>query len=191
MRKRNKLYTTWWNMNRRCTDVSCGKFPDYGGRGITVCDEWRNSFESFRNWAMANGYADGLTIDRIDVNGNYEPSNCQWVTAKEQANNRRTNRICSFQGVTGTMAELCDRFELEYGLVNTRVQRGWSIEDAMSIPKGARRKRNHLLTFRGVTKTVSEWNKELGGAKNTLSERLRHGYSIERALTEPIRKRSV
>ena len=192
MRHRDKLYIAWWNMNRRCTDTSCSSYPNYGGRGVKVCDEWAQSYEAFRDWAIANGYAENLTLDRIDVNGNYEPGNCRWLTAKEQANNRRTNRICTFQGVTGTMSELCERFGLDYALVNNRVQKGWSIEDAMSTPKGApTKKRNHLITFRGVTKTVAEWNETLGGTKNTLSERLRHGYSIERALTEPVRKRRV
>lgn len=189
-RRRNKLYTAWWNMVRRCTDESTESFPHYGGRGIVVCEEWLNSFETFRDWALANGYLDGLTIDRIDPNGNYNPGNCRWMTPKQQANNRRSNRICTFNGVTGTMAELCDLFKLDYSLVNCRIQRGWSVEKAMSTPKGAPTpKRNHLITFNGVTKTVAEWNKDIGGTKKTLSERLRNGYSIERALTEPVRKR--
>ena len=189
-RKRNKLRTAWWNMIRRCTDANCSNYARYGGRGITVCDEWLHSFEAFQDWALANGYRDDLTIDRIDPDGNYEPSNCRWQTPKQQANNRRSNRICTYKGVTGTMAELCDHFGMDYMLVNNRVQKGWSIEDALSTPKGApTKRRNNLITFNGITKTVSEWNKEIGGSKNTLSERLRQGYSIERALTEPVRKR--
>ena len=181
-RNRDKLYTAWWNMVRRCTDQTLPRFHRYGGRGITICKEWLESFDTFREWAIANGYQDGLTIDRKDPDGNYEPKNCRWMTPKQQANNRRSNRICTFNGVTGTMAELCDLFNLDYSLVNCRVQRGWSIEKAMSTPKGApTSKRNHLITFNGVTKTVAEWNKEI--------ERLRNGYSIERALTEPVRKR--
>lgn len=189
-RVRNRLYVIWWNMVRRCTDPLCDSYAGYGGRGIAVCAEWRNNFEAFRDWALANGYRDDLTIDRRDPNGNYEPDNCRWATPKQQANNRRTNRICTYKGVTGTMAELCDIFDLDYMLVNNRVQKGWSIEDAMATPKGApTKRRNKLITYNGITRTVSEWNAVTGGAKNTLSERLRRGYSIERALTEPVKKR--
>ena len=87
--KHTRLYRIWMDMRSRCTYESMKCFKDYGGRGIKVCEEWQNSFEAFYNWAIANGYSDDLSIDRIDVNGNYEPSNCRWATMKEQRANQR------------------------------------------------------------------------------------------------------
>lgn len=85
------LYSIWCGMKKRCYYQKSPNYKSYGGRGVKVCDEWKNDFKSFYNWAMSNGYRDNLTIDRINPFGNYEPSNCRWATYEEQAKNKRKN----------------------------------------------------------------------------------------------------
>ena len=87
-----RLHRIWGAMKTRCCNENFKRFSDYGGRGITVCDEWKNDFMSFYKWSIENGYSDKLTIDRINVNGNYEPSNCRWATVAEQNKNKRNSK---------------------------------------------------------------------------------------------------
>lgn len=126
-------------MKYRCNNNNFKQYKDYGGRGISVCEEWYN-FENFYNWSMENGYKDDLTLDRIDVNGNYEPSNCRWATRYEQQLNRRTNKILTFNGETLTQKEWADKLGFNDTLILNRLNRGWTIEEALKIPANNHKK---------------------------------------------------
>lgn len=111
---KHHLYRTWHHMCDRCGNPNNAAYKNYGGRGITVCSEWRENFAAFYEWSMTHDYKDGLTIDRIDVNGNYEPSNCRYVGTVIQSNNRRNNIFITYNGVTQTLAQWCKDLGLDY-----------------------------------------------------------------------------
>lgn len=129
------LYKKWAGMKSRCFTPSLPSYKNYGGRGISVCDEWKNSFEAFRDWALSNGYSDNLTIERIDPNGDYCPENCTWITLSEQARNRRSNYSFEYNGETRNLADWCRLLGIPYGVVHNRINKlKWSFERAISEP---------------------------------------------------------
>ncbi|MFJ5644069.1 AP2 domain-containing protein [Streptomyces sp. NPDC093223] len=129
---RTRLYRIWCAMATRTTNPNSERYADYGGRGITMCPEWRASFETFAR-DMGPTYADGLTIDRINVDGNYEPSNCRWATYAEQARNTRRTRYLTFLGQTKAVSEWNELLGLKPGVVLSRIDdSGWSIERALT-----------------------------------------------------------
>lgn len=135
-KSKTKIYGVYRTMISRCYCETNEKYPIYGARGIKVCQEWLDNFMNFYNWSMENGYQDGLTIDRIDVNGNYEPSNCRWITQKEQQNNRRSNHFVEINGETKTLSEWVESriYEADKATVYKRLSRGWSDIDAITKP---------------------------------------------------------
>lgn len=106
----NRLYHIWKGMKARCYNVNSPAYRRYGARGIIICEEWLNDFAKFQSWALSNGYSQELSIDRINVDGNYCPENCRWATVKEQANNRSNNSFFTVNGKTQTLAEWCEEF---------------------------------------------------------------------------------
>jgi hypothetical protein len=131
--RRSPEYRTWMGMKARCGNPNDKRFADYGGRGIRVCDRWLESFEAFLA-DMGPRPSSRHTIDRIDVDGGYEPGNCRWVAAAAQARNKRTNRIEEYRGVRASVAELCERFGADVRRVYWRIERGWTIADAIERP---------------------------------------------------------
>lgn len=132
--KNTRLYRCWRNMKTRCYNPSYIEYIRYGGRGISVCEEWQ-AFEPFYEWAMKSGYENGLSIDRIDNNGNYCPDNCKWSTNREQSLNRSSNAFLTYNGVTKHVSEWDkDIGATKSGRVRARLNAGWSIEEAVTIP---------------------------------------------------------
>lgn len=130
-----KLYNTWICMRNRCNYDRDKEYKDYGGRGIKVCKEWDESFDNFCAWAMENGYKEGLSIDRIDVNGNYEPSNCKWATRYEQDRNKRNNVMLTYNGETRCLTDWAEYLGINKRTLENRVKTlGWSAEKALSTP---------------------------------------------------------
>jgi hypothetical protein len=132
--KTPRLYSIWRNMKQRCNNPNAAKFEKYGGRGIKVCEEWMD-YMNFHNWAIANGYADGLTLDRKDNNSNYQPSNCRWVSVAQQNLNKSNQRLITFNGETRTILEWSNLLGMKYSTLKCRLDDyGWAIEKAFKTP---------------------------------------------------------
>lgn len=124
-----RLYNIWRGMKLRCLVKNEINYKDYGGRGIKICDEWKDNFISFKEWALTNGYKDNLTIDRIDVNGNYCPENCRFITNLKQQNNRRNNRFYTFNNKTQTISEWSRELNIEKSVLRNRIIKNNNILD--------------------------------------------------------------
>lgn len=132
---KTRIYGIWASMKARCYKPSTDGYENYGGRGIAICDEWLNNPEAFIEWALTHGYKDDLSIDRIDCNGNYEPSNCRWVNWYEQGANKRNNVLVTYKGETHIIAEWSRKTGIKASTINARIfLYGWSVEDALTKP---------------------------------------------------------
>lgn len=130
---RSKLSAVWQAMKQRCLNSENQNFPYYGGRGIGICDDWIQP-EAFFKWAQENGYREGLSLERINVDGNYEPSNCKWVTMKVQNRNKRDNNVIEFRGERLCMQDWANRLGIERCTLDKRLK-NWSLEKALTTPK--------------------------------------------------------
>lgn len=133
-KQRHILQQKLCDMKRRCYNPEEKFYKDYGGRGIKICDEWMDKKEghsNFQKWAVENGWEEGRSIDRIDVNGNCEPSNCRWATPEEQANNRRNNNYITINGVTKTTSEWARQIGISQNAFTGRINSGWTGEELL------------------------------------------------------------
>lgn len=132
---RTKLYHVWATMKNRCNDENNANYRHYGGRGIQVCNEWSQDYVVFRDWAVENGYSEGLTLDRINVNGNYEPLNCRWITQEEQNRNTRSTILIKYDGKEQCISEWARELHMSIDTLYARIRKnGWDIEKALTTP---------------------------------------------------------
>jgi hypothetical protein len=183
-KKRERLYTIWEGMRYRCEKKYASHYENYGGRGIKVCDEWQD-YITFKAWALSNGYQDNLSIDRINANGNYEPSNCRWATSKEQMNNTRETRRVEYCGKMVTFFELAKIVNIPQATLHDRIiAKKWSIDRAVNTPY---KKPNR---YDGIN--VRELAIMAGVDEFFVYHNLAKGMSLEEALMKPkSRKKAV
>lgn len=182
-----KIYKTWNGMVSRCTNPRNSRWNDYGGRGIEVCDRWK-SFEGF--YADMGDCPEGMSLDRVDVNGNYEPQNCRWATPKQQSRNRRDNRFVSWRGQTLTVAEWAEKMGMSKSVVLFRLKK-WGNSDLDKVFLTPLKNRQRPVTWQGKTQPLSHWAKELGLHQGVLWTRLyEKGWTIDKAFTTPITPRT-
>lgn len=179
---RTIVYSKWINMKRRCLDKTDKQYPFYGGRGITVCKRWLD----FRNFIADMGMPpEGYTLERVNNDGGYRPSNCRWATIAEQNRNKSSLWMLTIKGETKCATEWAREFGVQPYNVLNRLRRGLTVEQALSRT----RLRSVLITFAGKTLCLAEWAREVGINEHTLTSRIAHQWPIERALS-PIQRRN-
>lgn len=185
---RTRIHNIWKGMRQRCYCGTNDAYANYGGRGIKVCDEW-SVFENFYNWALANGWKEdstGISIDRIDVNGDYCPENCRWASAVEQANNKRNTLMLTARGETKAINDWARDVGINCKTIRGRLDNGWSADDAIFTPAGSlRNKSAKVVEYNGESHTILEWSEITGLYKELIRSRLSHGWSVEDALSTP------
>lgn len=185
-RYRSPEYNAWFHMIARCENPSASRFYCYGARGIKVCERWRGE-KGFLNFINDMGARPGekYSLDRINNDGNYEPSNCKWSTVVEQANNKSNNIFVSYKGETKTLAAWTRELGLDYKNIWERMYRyGWCFEKAIKFEK--RETVRNLIKYKGAVKTIAQWCNDLHLKYDTVKQRLNHGWEVARALEEPI-----
>ena len=183
-----RLGRIYHNMKTRCTNSNYDKYQYYGGKGIGICEEWMDSYDAFEEWALSHGYADDLTLDRIDVDKDYSPDNCRWVSWKDQANNRTSNHMLTHNGKTQTLQRWAEETGIDANTIGQRVRAGWDVGGALTEPIHKTHK-EFYVTYNGKTQRLHEWAKELGISYKVLHNRIKyHHWPIEKAF-QPLNTR--
>lgn len=190
---KTRLYRIWSDIKSRCYNRNEVAYKWYGARGISMCNEWLNDVAAFYTWAVKNGYHEGLTIDRIDNDGDYSPQNCRWVDMLTQCQNRRNNCYYTYNGNAHTIREWSLITGLSYRTIYTRIHKfKWDIERTLTTPKIQCRDKSNsrVITYKGKSLCIAEWARELGIKDSTLRERLRHGWDIKKAFNKSVPRRA-
>lgn len=158
-----RLHNIWYGMRQRCNNPQSEDYKNYGGRGIKICDEW-DTAQHFIEWAIKNGYQDNLTIDRKNVNENYSPVNCQWITIEQQQRNRRNNHLITFNNETHCLSEWDEICSFPSGTIRTRLARGWSEKRALTTPQRTPpNSYKYILTYPDGTRQEFSGTQDLRG----------------------------
>ncbi len=181
-RQPSPTYQSWVGMTQRCGNPNHKNFSDYGGRGISVCERW-SKFADFL--ADMGERPPGMSIERVNNDGDYEPGNCKWASVEEQALNKRSSRIIEFNGRRMTLGEWANDLDISHGALAERID-SWPLEKALTVAK-ALVANQRLMTIGGETLSVGEWAKRGGVSVSNLCNRLRRGWSPERAVNTPSR----
>ena len=174
-----RLYSIWKGMRKRCNNPRERSFKNYGGRGIVICNQW-SDFSVFREWALSNGYSEKLTIDRIDNNGNYEPSNCRWTTLKVQAGNTRKNRFIIINGESKTLTEWSKVAKISPSNIFERLKRGITGMELLKPTDFYKTKK--FVVVDGTKYSVSDLAKMAGVKRETIYKRLQYGFTGKKLL---------
>ena len=173
---KDPIYKALYAIKGRCKNPNYREYHNYGGRGISLCEEWDKSFISFYNWSMENGYERGLSIDRRDVNGNYEPANCRWVTTSVQNNNRRDTVYVEHKGKMVPRGELASKLGLSHDALRGRLNSGRNIDEIINF-KPVRTKSKYFLDLGDKPISVRELSKHLNVGYTAMLRRHQRGLS--------------
>lgn len=190
--RKSALYRIWAGIKDRTNPNNHNNKNNYRKLHITMCDEWKNDFKAFYDWAISNGYKEEKlpngkskwTIDRIDGTKGYYPENCRWATSKQQANNQLTNKMITYKGKTQNLSRWCEELGLKYGLVEQRLFSGFSVERAFTENPDKQK----YYEYNGEMLNINQIAKRTGLTRTNVCNRIFRGWSMDRIMTQPARK---
>lgn len=182
--KNKRLLSIWRNMLERCDNENRRDSKYYHDKGITVCEEWRD-YKKFEEWALNNGYSDNLTIDRVDENGNYEPSNCQWITISEQQKRRSSNIWIEHNGEIKILSDWAREYGINRATLKSRLEMGYTFEGALK-KKPRINRTSIIVNYNGEEMNIAQLSEKLGVSVAMISKELKQGISIEKVIERAI-----